>query len=177
MLSCLRASHPSTRLRKSKPAATKAAQPDERPHHHEDRNDPATAPAVLSLDVTVDGAAAKWNADSFAKAPHFQGTNNSGESRDVWSLRELAHALVGPTARIVSVTGEGGTKVIDVKAWDDAARVPILHTTRRGALKFRWSDAAARGPRPSQRREPARDRPLAARPGARRDVVIDTCTT
>ena len=43
---------------------------------------------------------------AFAKVPHVPGTNNGGESRDVWSLRELAHTLVGPNARVVSVTGE-----------------------------------------------------------------------
>jgi len=110
--------------------------------HHEDRNEPAAAPANLALDVSIDGTAAKWNADAFAKVPHTPGKATSGESRDVWSLRELAHTLVGPTARVVSVSNATATKAIDAAAWADASRIPIVHTTRRGSLKFRWSDAA-----------------------------------
>ncbi|HEY5947255.1 MAG TPA: hypothetical protein VIV40_17245 [Kofleriaceae bacterium] len=122
--------------------ACKSSEPKQAPPaHHEDKQDPATAPAALSLAVMIDGTPATWNADAFAKAPHMAGTNNGGESRDVWSLRELAHTLVGPSARVVSVTGENGTKPIDAAAWADATRTPILHTTRRGTLKFRWADA------------------------------------
>jgi hypothetical protein len=39
------------------------------------------------------------------------------------------------------VTGDGSSKTIDRAAWEDAAREPLLHTTRRGTLKFRWADA------------------------------------
>src|SRR5262245_14767688 len=84
--------------------------------HHEDRAEPATAPANVSLDVTIDGVAAKWDAAAFAKAPHFVGTNHSGQSRDVWSLRELAKTLVGPTARVTAVSNAGTTKAIDSAA-------------------------------------------------------------
>ncbi|HEY0191859.1 MAG TPA: hypothetical protein VGC42_12145, partial [Kofleriaceae bacterium] len=67
-----------------------------------------------------------------------------GEARDVWSLRELAHQLVGPSARVTAVTGEDGTKAIDAAAWSDATRTPLLHTTRRGTLKYRWADASGK---------------------------------
>ncbi len=107
---------------------------------HEDRHEPAEKPATLSLAVTVDGQATTWQADAFGKVAHFVGKNNDGEARDVWSLRELAHTLVGPTARVISVTGAEATKTIAPDAWADAARIPILHTTRRGTLKFRWTD-------------------------------------
>jgi hypothetical protein len=136
---------------KSPPAAaaatTTAAEPaagsDAKPHRrkHEDRREPVIADAPpLQLTVAVDGSTTTWHQDAFDKvAKYTRGTD--GEARDVWSLRELAHALVGPTARVVSVTGEDGTKPIDRAAWDDAARTPVLHTTRRGTLKFRWTDA------------------------------------
>lgn len=107
---------------------------------HEDRHDKAEQPAALSLAVTIDGALASWGADDFAKVPHYAGKNNDGEARDVWSLRDFAHQLAGPTARVVSVTGASGTVPIAVEAWNDASRTPILHTTRRGTLKFRWAD-------------------------------------
>jgi hypothetical protein len=112
---------------------------DTRPHHHEDRGDPADKPAALSLAVTVDGTPATWAKDAFDKTPHYASTNNGGESRDVWSLRELAHQVVGPTARVVAITGDI-TKPIDAAAWGDPGRTPIVHTTRRGTLKFRWAD-------------------------------------
>ncbi len=41
---------------------------------------------------------------------------------------------------MVAVVGGEATKSIDAAAWADPARTPILHTTRRGNLKFRWAD-------------------------------------
>jgi hypothetical protein len=90
--------------------------------------------------VTVDGVGGRWTGDSFAQVPRLPGKNRDGEARDVWSLRELARRLVGPTARVTGVTGAGGTTTLAPEAWADAARTPILHTTRRGTLKFRWAD-------------------------------------
>jgi len=55
----------------------------------------------------------------------------------VWSLRELAHTLIGPQARVVSVSGTT-RPAIDPAAWADASRIRSLHTSRRGTLKFRW---------------------------------------
>jgi len=108
----------------------------------EDRHDPAAAPA-LSLAVVVDGATATWPKAAFDKVAQFAGNTKAsdGEAREVWSLRDLAHTLVGPAARVTAVTGDGGTQSIDRAAWDDTARTPLLHTTRRGTLKFRWADA------------------------------------
>ncbi|HEX7836605.1 MAG TPA: hypothetical protein VF469_04030 [Kofleriaceae bacterium] len=133
---------PAAVARPSEPAGS-----GDKPHHrkHEDRRDPAVPDAPpLELTVAVDGAAQTWRQDAFDKVARFTGNTraNDGEARDVWSLRELVHTLVGPTARATAVTGDDGTRAIDRAAWDDAARTPLLHTTRRGTLKFRWADAA-----------------------------------
>ena len=107
--------------------------------HHEDRHDAAVAAAQLDLEVTVDGKAVQWHAADFAKVANLHGQNNDGDARDVWSLRDLVHTLVGPTARLVAVHGEGD-KQIFADAWNDPTHVPILHNTRKGKLKFRWTD-------------------------------------
>jgi hypothetical protein len=122
-------------------SAVTAAQPAE--PHHEDRHDPAIATPPLSLTVTIDGNAAKWEQAVFDRTPHFESTNNDGEARDTWSLRELVHGAVGPAARITAVIGET-KQAIDPAAWADATRTPIVHRTRKGALKFRWADASGK---------------------------------
>ena len=111
---------------------------------HEDRNEPAVAAAQLSLHVTVAGKASTWGADAFAAVPHHATPNTSDEARDTWSLRDLVHKNVGPTARVTAVTGPERTKTIDAAAWDDASQTPVIHTTRRGTLKFRFEDAAGK---------------------------------
>ncbi len=120
--------------------------PAEKEHHRkrEDRREPVIEHAPpLVLEVSVGGKPATWQAEAFAKVGKYtQGTD--GEARDVWSLRELAHQLVGPSARVTAVTGEDGTKAIDAAAWSDATRTPLLHTTRRGTLKYRWADASGK---------------------------------
>ncbi len=131
-------------------ATAATATSDDKPHHrngdgkHEDRHDPAAEPR-LELAVAINGAAASWGPDAFSKVARYAKNDKAsdGEAREVWSLRELAHTLVGPTARVTAITGDG-SKTIDRAAWDDAAREPLLHTTRRGTLKFRWADAAGK---------------------------------
>jgi hypothetical protein len=114
--------------------------PDDSPKpKHEDRNEPAIAAPALDLAIVVDGKPASWHRDDFAKATHFQHNARGGDAREVWSLRELAHGLVGPNARVTTVVGNK-TEAIDPAAWSDDAKTPILHTTRRGTLKFRWAD-------------------------------------
>jgi len=110
---------------------------------HEDRHDPAVAAAPLSLAVTIDGSAATWQQAVFDRTPHFASTNNDGEARDTWSLRELVHGTVGVTAHVTAVIGE--TRLaIDAAAWADPTKTPIIHRTRRGGLKFRWADATGK---------------------------------
>ena len=132
-------------------AAAAPADPADKPHHRnaegkrEDRRDPAVAAPRLQLAVAVDGVAASWGPDAFGKVARYAGNDKAsdGEARETWSLRELAHTLVGPTARVTVVTGDG-QQAIDRAAWEDASREPLLHTTRRGTLKFRWADASGK---------------------------------
>ena len=109
-------------------------------HRHEDRHDRATSPARLVLDVTVGDQTTTWRESDFARVAKLPGTNRDGEARDVWSLRALADTLVGKGAAVIAVTGESGRVMISPDAWADPTRTPILHTTRRGSLKFRWTD-------------------------------------
>lgn len=122
---------------------TMATEGRPRQRKHEDRHDPAVAAPALQLAVAVDGAAATWQPDAFARVAQYTGNKKAsdGEAREVWSLRDLVHALVGPAARVTAVTGDDGTKVITAAAWGDPSRTPLLHTTRRGTLKFRWAGA------------------------------------
>ena len=111
---------------------------------HEDRHEARTAPSKLRLEVTVGGVKSTWNDGEFAAVAKMTGAASDGEARDTWSLRELVKKHVGSTARVVAVTGEGGAKRIDEAAWNDQGRIPIVHVTKRGALKFRWSDPSGK---------------------------------
>lgn len=111
---------------------------------HEDRHERATAPSKLTLAVTIAGAPATWTADASAGIPKLAGTASDGEARDTWSLRELVKRNAGPTARVIAVISAGEKQAIEPAAWDDPTRTPILHTTRRGTLKFRWADKDGR---------------------------------
>jgi len=102
-------------------------------------DEPPASPPALTVEVVVDGAKTTWSRDEFERVPRLTGRNRSGESRDAWSLRAMAETMVGPGARVTSVTGRGTTISISPAEWADPARTPILHTTRRGSLKFRWA--------------------------------------
>ncbi len=97
--------------------------------------------AGLHLEVRIDGVPATWTQDVFDRVEHHAVKNKSGQPRDTWSLRDLAHATAGEHARVVSVIGTT-TQTIAPDAWADASRTPIVHRTGRGGLKFRWADAA-----------------------------------
>jgi hypothetical protein len=120
--------------------APKAVDPPPPPAKHQDRHDPPVAASKLVLTITIAGATTTWHDDAFVKVPKLVGTATDGEARDTWSLRELVHTNVGSGARVIAVTSADGVKQIDAAAWDDATKIPILHTTKRGTLKFRWAD-------------------------------------
>lgn len=126
-------------------AAACGTSSDEPAPHHEDRHEPMAAPgsASPSLAVTVDGKPATWEQAVFDTTPHFATANKDGEARDTWSLRELVGLQAGVTARVTAVIGDP-KKTIDAASWADTSRTPILHRTRRGALKFRWADASGK---------------------------------
>jgi hypothetical protein len=64
-----------------------------------------------------------------------------GADKDAWSLRDLAHALVGPHARVTGAADGGGTKVkIAKKDWADPKKTPVLRINRRGMYKIEWVD-------------------------------------
>ncbi len=122
-------------------AAPGSAASPAREHHHEDRHDPATAPKQLVLAIAITGQpSVTWDAAAFAKVAQVPGKASDGEARETWSLRDLAHTLVGPKARVTAVIGRDGTAALTEARWADAAATPILHTTRHGTLKFRWAD-------------------------------------
>ena len=107
---------------------------------HGDRHEAVEDSGVpLKLDAKIGTATKTWGRDALDRVPRFT-VGTDGADREMWSLRELAHTLVGPTARVVAVIGPRETRRVDAAAWADATRTPILHTTRRGTLKFRWAD-------------------------------------
>lgn len=106
---------------------------------HEDRAQKQQKVTDFVVDVTIGDAHEKWTPETFAKVAHYASKNHGGQERDTWSLRELAKTLVGPNARVTKVIGGNTVKEIEAAAWADTARVPIVHSTRRGTLKFRWA--------------------------------------
>jgi hypothetical protein len=113
-------------------------------HSGTDRHKPVMADAPpLEVGVSIKGVASKWDKAAFEKVPRYK-KGTDGDMRDVWDLHDLVHVLVGSNARVVSVTGEGGSKPFDRAAWDDTTKTPVLHTTRRGTLKWTWADAGGK---------------------------------
>jgi len=108
---------------------TRAATPADRP--------PAPASNVR-IEVVGAGSAVVWthaDLDRVARLPY---TNDDAESREAWSLRDLARVLVGAGARVTAVDGEGRQVALDPQRWGDPALLPVLRVTRRGLVKFQW---------------------------------------
>jgi hypothetical protein len=78
-----------------------------------------------------------WNAAAFAEVPHHS-PPDAGLVRDAWSLRELASRKVGPTARVVAITGHEGRKELPEAAWKDMTRTPVLRANKEDMFKYRW---------------------------------------
>jgi len=90
--------------------------------------------------VVAGGAPATWAPDALAAVTRFT-IHADGADKDVWSLREVAHQLVGPHARITgAVDGDGTHAKITSKDWADAKKTPVLRINRRGMYKIQWVD-------------------------------------
>jgi hypothetical protein len=99
----------------------------------------ATNAAPLEVVVTGTGPTT-WTPDALAAQPRFT-IHADGADKDAWSLRDLAHALVGPHARVTGATDGGGTKAkIAKKDWADPKKTPVLRINRRGMYKIEWVD-------------------------------------
>jgi hypothetical protein len=90
--------------------------------------------------VLTGGAPTAWSPDQLAPIKHFT-IHSDGSEKDAWSLREIAHQLVGPNARVVGAVDGDGTKAkIAAKAWNDPKKTPVLRINRRGMYKIEWVD-------------------------------------
>jgi hypothetical protein len=90
--------------------------------------------------VLAGGAPTTWTPEALAAVPRFT-IHADGADKDVWSLREVAHQLVGPRARITgALDGDGTHAKIDPKDWADAKKTPVLRINRRGMYKIQWVD-------------------------------------
>ncbi len=127
---------------KSEPAVDRATgDPVQAPvGKHEDRHEPIATPAKLVLDIYNAGQKTTWGEAEFTAVAKMAGSASDGEARDTWSVRELVHHHFGATARAITVIGSDGRQAIAPPEWEDSKRTPILHTTRKGSLKFRWAD-------------------------------------
>jgi len=99
----------------------------------------ATNASPLKVIVTGTGPTT-WTPAALAALPRFT-IHADGADKDAWSLRDLAHALVGPRARVTAaVDGDGTSAKIDKKDWADPKKVPVLRINRRGMYKIEWVD-------------------------------------
>ncbi|HEY8086681.1 MAG TPA: hypothetical protein VIF09_02520 [Polyangiaceae bacterium] len=90
--------------------------------------------------VITGGTPTTWTPDAFAPVKRFT-IHSDGSEKDAWSLRDIAHQLVGPKARVLGAVDGGGTKArIAGKDWADAKKTPVLRINRRGMYKIEWVD-------------------------------------
>jgi hypothetical protein len=100
----------------------------------------ATGNATPLKIVIARGAPTSWTLDTLAGVARFT-IHADGADKDVWSLREVAHQLVGPHARITgALDGDGTHARIDPRDWADAKKTPVLRINRRGMYKIQWVD-------------------------------------
>jgi hypothetical protein len=100
----------------------------------------ATSNAAVLKVVITGGTPKTWSPDAFASIQRFT-IHSDGSEKDAWSLRDIAHQLVGPKARVVgAVDGDGTRAKIQPKDWADPRKTPVLRINRRGMYKIEWVD-------------------------------------
>jgi hypothetical protein len=89
------------------------------------------AVSAPSIEIFAGGGKPRmvWTQEKVQTQAHW--VLDGGAERDIWSLRDLAHALVGPKARVVAVVGEGG-KRLPVETKD---KLPLLKLNRGNSWK------------------------------------------
>jgi hypothetical protein len=106
---------------------------------------PVTAAAPIGkgdIEVVVNGKpSGAWRAQQIAAAGAIAVTNQNGESREGWPLKQLTQSLVGKQARIVAVASAGERVSIDEKSWNDPARSLMLRLNHHGEYKALWVDS------------------------------------
>jgi hypothetical protein len=138
LIACSKKDPPPAAQQPAPVATTPSVQPELPRPQHVPGTRPAR-PANLELAVTVAGKPTTWPASVLETATKLDETH--AEAPQVWSLRDVVKAQLGPKARVTAVISADGKQAIDEATWKDATTLPILHTTRRGSLNFRWQDA------------------------------------
>ena len=118
------------------------------------RSSPAPAPSAPAtsaaapigkgdIEVVLNGkSAGAWRAQQIAAAGAIAVTNQNGESREGWPLKQLTQSLVSKQARIVAVASAGERVAIDEKSWNDPARSLMLRLNHHGEYKALWVDGS-----------------------------------
>jgi hypothetical protein len=106
----------------------------------------ATAAAPLGkgdIELVVNGkSAGAWRAQQIAAAGAVSVTNQNGEAREGWPLKQLTQSLVGKQARVVAVASAGERVPIDEKSWNDPGRSLMLRLNHHGEYKALWVDGS-----------------------------------
>ncbi|MGZ3404983.1 MAG: hypothetical protein ACXVAN_00970 [Polyangia bacterium] len=106
----------------------------------------ATVAAPLGkgdIEVVVNGkSAGAWRAQQIAAAGAVSVTNQNGEAREGWPLKQLTQSLVGKQARVVAVASAGERVPIDEKSWNDPGRSLMLRLNHHGEYKALWVDGS-----------------------------------
>lgn len=120
----------------AQPAKAPAAEKEHRGGQHENDTEREQQAVETPLDITVNGKPAEaWSMEKLQKVK----MRPSADGKEMWSLRDLAHELVSPKARVSAVRSGEYKTAIDQADWDDPNRTPQLRVNRQGQFKLEWS--------------------------------------